>query len=65
MHGPFADEYCKAAITEIETLEAINTLEIVDRTQDMNVLKSTCVFKLKRFPDGFKAQFCVRGDQQI
>ena len=41
MHGPFADEYWKAAITEVETLKAMNALEVVDHTEDMNVLQST------------------------
>ena len=35
----------------------------------MNVIKSTWVFKLKRYPDGlinkFKALFCDRGDMQL
>ena len=69
MSGPFADEYWKAAVTEIETLEAMGAWEVVDRTDDMNVIDSTWAFKLKRYPDGlikkFKARFCARGDQQI
>ena len=40
----------------------------VPRTKDLNVLKGTWVFKLKRLPDGtpyrFKARFCARGDLQ-
>ena len=68
MHGPFADEYWKAAVTEAETMEAINTWEIVDNTEDMNALQSTWLFKLKYFPDGLiknvKACFCA-GDQQM
>ena len=32
MHGPFTDEYWKAAITEVETLETMNTWEVVDCT---------------------------------
>ena len=65
----FADEYWKAAVTEIETLENMNTWDVVDRLIDKNVLDGTCAFKVKRFPDGlikkFKARFCARGDQQI
>ena len=63
------DEYQKAAVTEVETMEAIETSDIVNQTEDVNFLQSTQTFKLKHFPDGltnqFKAQFCVRGDQQI
>eukprot|EP00956_Cyclotella_meneghiniana_P036232 scaffold123032_cov17-Cyclotella_meneghiniana.AAC.1 len=43
--------------------------EVVDRTDDMNVIDSIWAFKLKRFPDGmvkkFKARFGARGDQQL
>ena len=67
--GSFADEYWKVAITEIETVEAMNTLELVDHTEDMNVLLSTWALKLKSSLDGlikkFKALFYVRVDQQI
>jgi hypothetical protein len=35
---------------------------------DMNVLPSTWVFKIKRYPDGhvkkFKARICAQGDRQ-
>lgn len=69
MNGPFADEYWKAAVVEIETLEGMGAWEVTDRTEDMNVIDSTWAFKLKRFPDGlikkFKGRFCARGDQQI
>jgi hypothetical protein len=38
------------------------------RTPDMNVLPSTCAFKIKRYPEGrvkkFKGRFCARGDRQ-
>ena len=69
MRGPFADEFWKAAIAEIETLEKMGAWEVVDRPEKANVIDSTWAFKLKRFPDGlvkkFKARFCARGDQQI
>ena len=68
MNGPFADEFWKAAVTELETLEGMDAWEIVDQTDEMNVIDSTWAFKLKRYPDGlikkFKARFCARGDQQ-
>ena len=69
MHGPFADEYWKAAATEIETLEAIKAWDIVECTKDMNVLQLTWPFKLKSFPDGiikkFKAWICARGGKRL
>lgn len=69
MSGPFKEEYWKAALKEIETLESMDVWEVVDRTDDMNVINSIWAFKLKRFPDGmvkkFKARFCARGDQQL
>jgi hypothetical protein len=41
---------------------------VVPRTPDLNVLKGTWVFKLKRLPDGipsrFKTLFCACGDLQ-
>ena len=57
------------AVVELETLEGMGAWEIVDQTDDMNVIDSTWAFKLKHYPDGlikkFKARFCARGDQQI
>ena len=47
----------------------MDSWEVVDRTEEMNVLQSIWAFKIKRFPDGlikkFKARFCARGDQQL
>ena len=69
MSGPFKEEYWKADIKEIETLVSIDVWEVVDRTDEINVIDSIWAFKLKRFPDGmvkkFKAWFCARGDQQL
>ena len=69
MNGPFAEEYWKAAVKEIETLEGMNAWTVVEREDDMNVIDSTWAFQLKRHPDGmiekFKARFCARGDQQV
>ena len=43
--------------------------KVVDREDDMNVIRSTYAFKLKRYPDGliinFKARFCAKGDMQL
>ena len=69
MNGHFVDDYWKAAVKEIETLEGMEAWEVVDEKTDMNIIDSTWAFKLKRFPDGlikkFKARFCARGDQQV
>ena len=70
MNGPFKEEYWKAALKEIETLEAMDAWEVVDRDDSMmNVIDLIWAFKLKRFPHGkakkLKARFCVRGDQQL
>ena len=43
--------------------------EVVEQQDDMNVLRSTWAFKLKRYPDVlikiFKALFCARDDMQL
>jgi len=69
MNGPFSEEYWKASVKELETLEDMDAWEVVDQTSDMNVIDSIWAFKLKRYPDGlikkFKARFCARGDQQL
>jgi hypothetical protein len=66
MNGEFAEEYIKAMHLEIATLVQQRTWKLEPRTPDLNVIKETWVFKLKRLPDGspsrFKARFCVRGD---
>jgi hypothetical protein len=42
--------------------------DLVEQLPHMNVIPSTWVFKIKRFPDGtvkkFKVRFCARGDRQ-
>ena len=47
----------------------MDTWNVVDCSEDMNVIDSIWAFKLKRFPDGmikkFKARFSARGDQQL
>ena len=69
MTGPFADEYWKAAYTEIETLEKIGYCYMFDMTDDMNAIDCTWDFKIKRFLDGlinkFKACFCAFGLEQL
>ncbi len=67
--GDFADEYWEAMRVEIKTLESMGAWEVVEREEDMNVIRSTWAFKCKRYPDGlikkFKARFCARGDMQL
>ena len=69
MNGPFNEEYWKAAVKELDTLEDMDAWDVVDQTDEMNVIDSILAFKLKRYPDGlvkkFKARFCARGDQQL
>ncbi|KAL7476634.1 hypothetical protein ACHAW6_002483, partial [Cyclotella cf. meneghiniana] len=68
MSGPIKKEYWDAAVKEIQTLESMDAWEVVDQTDDMNVIHSIWAFKLKHFPVGmvkkFKAKFCACGDQQ-
>ena len=63
MSGPFADEYWKAACTEIETLERMEVWGVFERDDDMNVIEYTWKFRIKLFADGlmkiFKAWFCT------
>ena len=69
MLDPSTGEYWTAAVTKVESLEAMDAWEVVDCTENMNVCQSSQAFKLKCFPNGlikkFKARFCARGDQQI
>ena len=60
MKGPFAEEFWKAAVVELETLEGMGAWEIVDQTDDMNVIDLTWAFKLKSYPDGLIKKFKAR-----
>ena len=68
MNGPFKEEYWEATCKEIETLQSMESWELVDMEDGMNVIQSIWAFKLKHFSDSlikqFKARFCARGDQQ-
>ena len=68
MNSKFANEWWKAAVKEIQTLEEMGAWEVVDRPPKANVLGSQWCFKLKRYPDGsvkkFKGRLVARGDQQ-
>ncbi len=40
MNGPFREEYWKAALHKTKTLEEMNVWEVVNMTDDMNVMDS-------------------------
>ncbi len=69
MESPFKEEFWKAVCIEVETLEGMDSWDVVDHTDDMNILQSIWAFKIKCFPDGlikkFKAYFCACGYQQL
>jgi hypothetical protein len=69
---PDWEEFQKAAVLEIQTLEQMKTWEEELRSSvpaNQKVLGGTWVFRRKRNPEGkiikYKARYCVRGDQQI
>ena len=76
MNGHDSEKWIEAMKLEIADLLARNTWKRVHKHQILrdkdgrkySVLKSICVFKLKRLPDGTldrdKSRFCVRGDMQ-
>ena len=63
MKSPFADEYWKAAVKEIETLKKMGVWDVVDCPEGVNFIDSTWAFKLKCYLDSlikkFKARICV------
>ncbi len=70
VNGPFQGEFYEAMRTELTTIaDDFKCWDLVPRLPGMNVLPSTWVFKIKRYPDGsvkkFKARFCARGDKQL
>ncbi len=48
MRGPFAKEFWKAAGVELETVEGMGAWDVVDQTDEMNVIDSTWAFKMKQ-----------------
>ena len=62
-NGPFADKYWKDVFKEIKVFTGMVECFLLERTEDIDVIKSTWVFKLKMFPDGltkkFKGRFCT------
>ena len=72
MRGEHHEDFLVAMGKEIEELESHGTWTVVKKTslpRGANLLPSTWVFKIKRYPDGrlrkHKARFCCQGDKQI
>ena len=69
MHGDFKEEFWEAVLIEIKTLNDMDSWEVVDHTNDKNVLALIWAFKIKQFPGGlmkkFKATICAHRDQQL
>jgi hypothetical protein len=57
MKSHFADEYWKAPVKEIETLEKMGVWDVADCPEGANVVDSTWVFNLKCYPDGLNKKF--------
>ena len=47
MKSPFADEYWKAAVKEIETLEKMGCWDVVNHPEGVHTIDSTWAFKIK------------------
>ena len=69
MNGPFSNEYCKSACTELENLEDMVDWGSGDCYNDMNVIISTWDFRLNRYPDRlikkFESIFCACRDMHL
>ena len=69
MNGPFAYEYQQAACNKLESIKGMGYWDVVDSENDMNVIRPTWDFKLKRYPDGiikkFKSILCTHGYMQL
>ena len=52
MNGPLREGFIDACRKEIETLIQMGAWDVVKREKWMNVLPSSQVLKVKRFPDG-------------
>jgi Reverse transcriptase (RNA-dependent DNA polymerase) len=70
LSGPYADDFWKAMEKEINTLESMETWEVVPRAsmpKGAKAIPGTWAFRVKRFPDGrlnkFKARWCVMGNR--
>ncbi len=69
MKIPLKKEFWQVACVEVENIKGIDSWNVIDCTDDINVLQTIWAFKIKCFPDGlikkFKALFCACGDQQL
>lgn len=70
--GPQRAEFLEAMAKEIDELEKHGTWTVTPKAsvpEGANILPSTWVLRIKRYPDGrfrkVKARFCARGDRQI
>jgi hypothetical protein len=57
MENPSANEYWKAVVKEIETLEKMGIWDVVDHPEGANIVDSTWVFNVKYYPDGLTKKF--------
>jgi hypothetical protein len=68
MNGPHNEGFYQAMETELKALTDMECWD-VGRLPGSNILPSTWVFKLKRYPDGslskYKARSCAGGHRQI
>lgn len=72
MAGEHREQFQEAMTAEIEQLEEHKTWNVMKKSavpKGANVLPTTWVLRVKRYPDGrfrkFKARLCVRGDRQV
>jgi len=69
MNGPNAAGFLKAMEIEVDTLQEMNTFEVIDRQPWMKIISSVWALRIKRFPDGsvkkLKARLCARGYEQV
>ena len=47
MSGPFLDKFWNTVYAEIDTLDKICAWDVIDGTDDMNVIDSKCFYTLK------------------
>jgi hypothetical protein len=72
LNGPQRLEFVEAMAKEIQELEQHGTWKMIQKSaipEGANILPSTWVLRIKRYPDGrfrkVKARFCARGDKQV
>jgi len=69
MNGPDAEDFQEAMHIAYDQLQKKKAWIIVEKKKEYNVLGSTWVYKVERYPDGrvkkLKARLCICVDQQI